>query len=731
MALAGMTATLGLWSCASENPFDTDGTGTLRLKMVVNHAVTRSNVETDELSRNCVLYISDSNGLLYKYKGIDNIPESLKMRTGRYVAEAWTGDSVAASFDKKFYRGYEPFEISNGENSVVINCKIRNVVTALDITKISGMVNDLKVTIENASGSLVYSEEDNNLSENGYFMMANGETTLSYTIEGKNLEGTEFHREGTIDNVESAHLYTLTFDAKEQETLAGGVFLSLMIKDEDLTGLNQSEVTIRSAATLDGVDFDLTKQIQIKAADQGNVGERKIKVSAFGEITSLRVTSDDFVEFGLPGKTFDYKLAESSYLTKVQNAGMIFDEKYNEDTDKTNCYITMKAEMLNRLQVRDNGYIISFDVTDSNGKTSSASFRIAIGEGAFSYEDPIVVDPVNSDDWENVNAYSVTISFSLAAEVSNPGVEYRTAGSSEDWTFVPLSQAQGAAIRKALRKAAPGIASITITGLKANTTYEYRVKADGFEGDKLTFKTASTFTIPDAGMEEWAQIKAGGANNIWTPTTTGELEFWGTGNPGASKASTVLTNASTELFHTGAKSAKLESKFASVLGIGKFAAGNLFAGTYDKTDGTDGVLTFGREYDGSHPKALKVWVNYRPAEVKSNATSNYQKAGDTDQAQIYVALATKAQEIKTKNQSQLFNKDSNEILAYGEKTLAENYGDDGKLKELTIPLEYYPRAKSNKPLYLIIVCSASKFGDYFSGGEGSTMYLDDFELVYE
>lgn len=724
----------GLWSCASENPFDTEGSGTLRLKMVVNHNVTRSDAETelDYLSKNCVLYISDSQGLLYKYKGIENIPETLKMRTGNYVAEAWTGDSVPASFDKKFYRGYEPFEISSGENSVVINCKIRNVVTALDITKLEGMVNDLKVTVENSTGSLEYSAAEGNLAERGYFMMPGGDTSISYTIEGTNLEGKTFTKEGVIEDVESAHLYTLQFDVTPSETVAGGAFINIVVKDEDMSKLNESEVTIKSAATIEGVEFDIAKQLQIKAADQGNVGQRIIKISAFGKITGLRVTSDDYSSFGLPARTFDYVGLPSVTLNALENAGMTFDEKYNEQADKTNCYITLDAQMLNRLPVRDEEYSITFDVTDSNRKTSSASFRIAIGEGAFLFEDPIVIEPADDSDWEAVKAHSVTLSLTLTAEVSNPGVEYRKAGSSDDWTFVALGQAQGAAARRAIRKASAASQTITLTGLEPNTEYEYRVKADDFEGEVYTFTTATTFTIPDAGMEEWAQLTVAGSKDIWTPTTTGTLEFWGTGNPGAAKAGEVLTSESSDMFHHGAKSAKLESKFASVLGIGKFAAGNLFAGTYDKTDGTDGVLTFGRPYDGSHPSALRVWVNYRPAKVQSNSVSDYLKAGDMDQGQIYVALATEAQEIRTKSSNQkLFSADAASVIAYGQQTFTANYGDDGALKELVIPIEYFARAKNATPTHLIIVCSASKFGDFFSGGAGSTMYLDDFELVYE
>lgn len=72
-------------------------------------------------------------------------------------------------------------------------------------------------------------------------------------------------------------------------------------------------------------------------------------------------------------------------------------------------------------------------------------------------------------------------------------------------------------------------------------------------------------------------------------------------------------------------------------------------------------------------------------------------------------------EIKSSNQK-LFNPDDACILAYGQLTLTENFGPDGGLEKIEIPIEYYDRAKNHKPKYLVIVCSASKYGDYFSGG---------------
>lgn len=35
------------------------------------------------------------------------------------------------------------------------------------------------------------------------------------------------------------------------------------------------------------------------------------------------------------------------------------------------------------------------------------------------------------------------------------------------------------------------------------------------------------------------------------------------------------------------------------------------------------------------------------------------------------------------------------------------------------------------PNILSLVATASKYGDYFTGGEGSTLYLDEMELTYD
>ena len=89
-------------------------------------------------------------------------------------------------------------------------------------------------------------------------------------------------------------------------------------------------------------------------------------------------------------------------------------------------------------------------------------------------------------------------------------------------------------------------------------------------------------------------------------------------------------------------------------------------------------------------------------------------------------------EIRTNPKDQkLFDPNDVHVLAYGEVTWTDDFGPDGALQKIEIPFTYNDRAKTIRPTHIVIVSTASKYGDYSSGARGSLMYLDDFELVYE
>ena len=275
--------------------------------------------------------------------------------------------------------------------------------------------------------------------------------------------------------------------------------------------------------------------------------------------------------------------------------------------------------------------------------------------------------------------------------------------------------------------------SVTLTGLKAGTRYEYQAVSEGFVNENsLFFTTESEYDLPNASFEDWSQDTGTKKDNAWIPGAGGVVTFWDTGNHGSMTMSKNVTTRSTEVFHSGSASAMLQSQFVGVGPIGKFAAGNLFAGSYLETLGTNGHLSFGRAYNGSRPVKLRGYVYYKPGEVDRSEDDDKHPdvvKGSTDRGIIYVALTTQAVDVNTQTK-ELFEANASYVLAYGQMIFTGEYGSASAMREFEITLEYKDAALLQRAGYLVITASASQYGDYFTGSTSSVMYLDDLELVY-
>lgn len=723
-------------SCISDMPFG-DGEGTLRMQLVVNSDLTRAEIDDEDLRAGCVVYISGPQGLLYKYQGLQNVPDQLNMKTGSYVAEAWTGDSVPASFESKFYRGYEKFQINQNSNtSVVLTCKIANVVVSINPETVDPtLMKDWKITVSNSSDGLEFNSSNMDFAK-GYYMMPNADiaknadgsvitndgwpvyTNLKYTIEGKTAEGKDFSKSGVIgsaqldgDKVERAHEYVLNLKYDPQYEETGGSFVTIVVDDREI--LIQDEVGLYSKPSIKGVGFEIDKQI---TGNRNAFTDQIVKISAFNSIENLYLSTDDYADFGIES-SYDLKNVTDEVKAELESAGITWDETSKDDKNLKISYITFSKTLLNKLVERNEEYRLNISVVDGYGRQNSAVLRIAVGEGAIVVDDPVVVDAVDAADFMSVLARRATLTGSIAdSGVTGAGIEYRKAGTNDAWTFVPVNATR-----------AGQSFSVTISGLEPDTRYAYRAVADQFDPSKERevkyFTTESTYDIPNGNMEEWSTY----GSSVVFPGSGSSRTFWDSGNQGASVLRQTLTSGSEDMYHSPSKSARLETKTIAT----KLAAGNLFIGEFGALSGMTGAsLTFGRQYaGGSHPDALSVWVNYRPKSVTS-AGQGLQR-GDPDHGQIYVAFTSGAISIDT-NKGQLFDPQSPMVLGYGQYTFeGVPFGDDNQLKNLEIPIVWNASARTTRPTHIVIVCSASKYGDYFVGATGSLMYLDDFELIYK
>ncbi len=311
------------------------------------------------------------------------------------------------------------------------------------------------------------------------------------------------------------------------------------------------------------------------------------------------------------------------------------------------------------------------------------------------------------------------------------GFRYRKVGDQE-WIDVADVEVDGGSFKA------------KVSGLTTHT--EYEVVAYSGENVSAVQKVMTEGVLPleNGDFEKWETI-----NKIVCPYYTEEEAFWGTGNPGAAMVSATVTDKSDDVRpgSSGKYSARLGSIFASMAGIGKFAAGNLFVGKYVATVGTNGIVGFGRPF-AARPTALKLWVKYNCGTVDcigSLPSGSTLQEGDNDTGSVFIALGTWTADeygvdsagqvqgtdqypviVDTRDKGTFFNPSSAGVVAYGELKLTQSVDE---WQEFTIDLNY--NTTSVVPTHIAIVCSASLLGDYFTGSTQSVMWLDDMELVYE
>lgn len=735
-----LTAGIALQSCKSEAPFSDEGEGLVRLNVDVNSKQTRAVEGEEELKEKARIYISNEKGVINKWVGTQSLPkDGVYLRYGSYVAEAMAGDSVSASFTKKYFKGATEFSIT-GETpitNVTVTCKIANAVVSINESTIdSKQMQDLKVVVGNSRGELTYYADS--LYNRGYFMMPNADKSLSYTVSGKNSKGKAFTKSGVIENVMPATHYRLKFEYLPEGTEQGGAFFTISISEESLI---EDDVTIYGKPAFSWLNNDPATDAQIIGTAGSFDASKTLRVAAYKGFRSLIIKTDDTDLVGiLGGSEFDLVGITEQGSSMLESKGISFTVSDPKD-DLYRQFIQFAPNFFNSLPARDTEYVLTVVAIDNNGKRAESKVRIANTEAAIVYADPIIIEFEDfKNDLTSVSAKSVTIPVNITnTNVENPSIQYRKSGETV-WTTVPVNSTRAASST-----------SVKLTGLTPGTTYQFRVVAgalvDGvyeFESEEIgEFTTEDVFTIPNASFEEWSSYRATtmlGDKDVVLPFAGDDkfAAFWGSGNEGSATANMTLTNKYTDLYHSGTASARLASNKA----FGVLAAGNLFVGNYKETyETSNGKLSFGREYNGSHPSKLRVWANYRPGivDVIKKGMDSFVPSGfkdSPDQGQIYVALTTGPVEVKTGSDRKLFSSEPDgnsdaRVVGYGQVTWNSNFGADGSLDMLEIPIEYTSIAKTVRPTHLVIVCSASKFGDYFCGSSSSVMYVDDFELVYE
>lgn len=686
----------GLFTACKEDDMAL-GEGSVQLRVSVADdvaVVTRAVDASIQASMQTRIY--SSKGLIRYYDAETPMPATLNLASGQYHVFVLAGDSVPAAFDSPYYTGSTDFTVQSGETTTAsVTCTVANTLATVafdpELTKV---VNNCKVKIFTTEGELYFTEATTD--SVGYYMFNGKKHDLAWSFEAEKTDGNSYTQSGVVENVLPATKYAFTFSYNPESAATGGTFVDVKVNESTVDSTHNVVITQRPQIV--GDKFDLTETLYYET---NGGSQTAVWVNAATRLQRVWFSCDKLTALGFPTDSVDFLAADGSPATEFESRGISCKHTYQEEKDLSNAKITLSESFVKSLPSDE--YTFTIKALDAAGKDNTATLSIVVSDAVV-----VTVDPERADIW----ACRATLRGNVVKETAEPlTFQYRRTGT-KDWTSVAANRS-GSAL------------SAEVTGLTPGTTYEYQAVAGAQASVKTaTFTTEVATPLPNSSFENWQTL-----SKVMVLYGPNEEMFWDSGNHGSATLNVNVTTPDETYKNSGKYSVKLKSQFVSFLGIGKFAAGNLFAGQYVGTDGTNGILDFGRPFT-SRPAKLKGHIKYTPGSVDYSETNDLPK-GSTDIGNIYIAVGDWDAPVRiTTKDKNLFNKNDEKIIAYGEWDLTgETQGTDGGLLEFEIPLDY--RSLDRIPTYIVIVASASKYGDYFTGSTGSTMWIDDLELIYE
>ena len=516
------------------------------------------------------------------------------------------------------------------------------------------------------------------------------------------------------------------------------------IESIEVEGQRGAEENVFTAATInktartatlyvnDSVDITKLKITRLKITADAElipdsaacVNYAKFPNTGFASLDSIPTSSNTRMDFSSPVnftlrtyQDYIWKVTVNQIVEReIDVVGMTDDYVLDANSRRVIIYVGSDQDLsniqINKLNLGGEYGSVKPDPTTVHDFTTSQTFYAARhGEDVWQEWKVFVYQTDEGGSGGSADVFPMTTRAILKGSIQSgktPEIEYAKQSESS-WNSVPSSDISVSGTSF----------TATLSGLSASTTYKYRVSVDGTAGSEQTFTTVAAVALENGKLENWSQD-----GKVWYPNASDADPFWGTGNPGAANFIGNLTEPTDESI--SGKAALLETKNAII----KLGAGNLFTGDF-QLDGLNGLLHFGREFS-SFPTALRLYYKYTSTTINmigDNVGDLASMKGEPDICHIYIALSDKSEPYEIRNNPsnrQLFNKDDANIIAYGEFSSNQS---TSSYKQIEIPLEY--RYTNRTPKYIIIVASSSKYGDYYIGGVGSKLWLDEMELVYE
>lgn len=637
------------------------------------------------------------------YRELGQNPMTLPAGNFSYKAVASSGNNGAAAFGEPFYTGSTDFQISNGQvTNVNISCSLANVkVTASFSDEIKKAFSEYVLTVSNGLGELVFSNISDPVTtdEEGYFSVTD---TLFWSLHLKNTDGAVYKTlEGKCEGVKPRQHYNFQFSlGKEDEGIDGAGAVTLIVNDSmieesfDLI-LDFDKEKERPSSASNG--FDIESGLTLTAGEVA-IG-KSIVLSAPDGFKNIELTILE-----PDGSKSEYEIITAARSSELSDRGISYNPAQEGSTS-----VELSLESFAAKNPMGS-YTLNFFMVDLKSSFTEDSLRISVLSD-------VDVEATSVNPWARFAAVEAKwypseqpegLSFQYRKKSETSWTDYTGAVSAD-----PSSRTYSAEIR----------------GLEPETEYVIRaVTVEDIETKELSFTTEGEETLHNMSFDYWWMDK-----DAPMPNLSSEYHVWDSANPGT--ASFGITPTVSEEQHLakagdGKKAAKLVSQKASLLGgiVKTFAAGNLYTGSFVKaviTPQQGAELDWGVQFT-ARPVALKGYFDYLPNIINEGNHNNMSGKSDICQIQVMLTDWDAPRHINTST-SDFVNPDTDEgIIAYGCMECGQSTNG---YKKFTIKLDY--RSTVRKPKHIVIVAAASKYGDYFTGGDGSTLYLDEFEFVYD
>lgn len=327
---------------------------------------------------------------------------------------------------------------------------------------------------------------------------------------------------------------------------------------------------------------------------------------------------------------------------------------------------------------------------------------------------PVTVTTSEADAWAHfAYLYGMVPSGSEA-----PGFRYMKAGGSE-WTDVPAADVTVDGMN----------VSALLRGLEPGADYVYKIYSGSLEGGEVSFTTETAAQMPNMGFDAWNTTEG----VVYPNADQGENFWWDSGNTGAKLGGKTPTSQETSFLAVsgdGESAARLETVNAIIA----MAGGNVFSGHFGSVQGLGAEVFFGRPFS-TRPTRLTGYYSYQPKTIDNvkppeGVTLPFDRntiKGQMDCCHIFVYVTAWDGPYRVNTTERRYlNVNDPDVIGYGE--LVDNVGTGGQYKEFSIDIKYRDH---RKPTYCAVVAVASKYADYFTGGIGSLMYVDEFAFEYD